>query len=162
MQPPLLRPILNSSLRRTTARRFIKCTSKPDQPFRHLASLPRKLQNLHRQIHLHQFLQNRSLNTGPLQNLFDSSTVRGIQVRNVSEAGGIELEDGLTLRSACILLGGRVFLWRTPNEINQEEGKEPGEGIRGEKGALWSGWTKDDFEIFDVVVPKPGTFVHLR
>jgi hypothetical protein len=151
-----LRPILNSTLRQTLARRPKKCThisslsqpsfssffSQPSHPrFRQKPEIP--------QLH-----QTRGLNTGPLQNLFDSSTVSGIQIRNVSEVGGIELEDGLTLRSACILLGGRVFLWRTPNELQKEEGKD------GEKGkGLWSGWTKEDFEIFNVVVPKPGTFV---
>jgi len=68
----------------------------------------------------------------------------GVQIRNVSEAGGIELEDGLTLRSACIILGGKVFLWEVPTfEGTQQKN-------------LWDGWTKEDFEIFEVVEPKPG------
>ncbi|PVF95520.1 DUF498-domain-containing protein [Serendipita vermifera] len=81
-------------------------------------------------------VQQRWVNTGGLTNLFDTSTVGGIQVRNVSEMGGIELEDGLTLRSSCILTRGKVFLWKTP-------------------GTPWNGWSAANFELFEVLVPKP-------
>ncbi|CAG8628194.1 15844_t:CDS:2, partial [Acaulospora colombiana] len=81
-------------------------------------------------------VQQRWVNTGGLTNLFDTSTVGGIQVRNISEIGGIELEDGLTLRSSCILTRGKVFLWKTP-------------------GTPWNGWSAADFELFEVLVPKP-------
>lgn len=86
--------------------------------------------------------QTRLINTGGLTNLFDTSNIGGIQVRNVTEHDGIELEDGLTMKSSCILIGGRVFLWKTP------------------ESSLSSGeWTKDDFEIFDVLLPKPEILV---
>jgi hypothetical protein len=79
---------------------------------------------------------SRHLNTGPLVNLFES--VPGmLQIRNISEKHGIELEDGLTLKSSCILIGGKVFLWKTP-------------------GKPWNGWSEKEFEIFEVLVPKPG------
>ena len=122
MQPSLLRPILNASFRQSLSHRPLKCLSKPRIAFSPCIQT------------------RRSLNTGGLTNLFDPAATAGttIQVRNVSEEGGIELEDGLTLRSSCILLGGRVFLWKTP------------------EGKPWNGWTKEDFEIFEVVVPKPG------
>ncbi|KAG8758809.1 hypothetical protein FRC14_007308 [Serendipita sp. 396] len=74
--------------------------------------------------------------TGNLTNLFDTSGFAGIQIRNISEQSGIELEDGWTLRSSCILTSGQVFLWKTP-------------------GQPWDGWSKTHFEIFDVLVPKP-------
>lgn len=83
-------------------------------------------------------IQQRWLNTGGLNNLFDRDTVSGIQIRNVAETG-IEFEDGLTLSSSCIVVGGKVFLWKTP-------------------GPPWVGWTNDDFELFNVIIPKPGTF----
>ena len=83
--------------------------------------------------------QRRFINTGGLTNLFDTSITGGIQVRNVTERDGIELEDGLTMKSSCILIGGRVFLWKTP--------ESPLSNIE---------WTKEDFEIFDVLLPKPG------
>ena len=48
---------------------------------------------------------------------------------------------GLVLSSACVLLNGNVFLWDVP-PVSQD-GK-------------WEGWGKQHFQIFDVVVPKPG------
>ena len=59
-----------------------------------------------------------------------------VQVNSVS-ANGIKLADGLLIPSACIFLGGKVFLWDPPS-------------------TLWDGWTTEHFEIFEVVVPKPG------
>jgi NADH dehydrogenase [ubiquinone] 1 alpha subcomplex assembly factor 3 len=46
---------------------------------------------------------------------------------------------GLVLPGACIFLAGRVFLWDipTPNE-------------------RWSNVGLEHFEVFDVVIPKPG------
>ena len=35
------------------------------------------------------------------------------------------------------ILNGKTLLWNTPE-------------------GLWDGWTEDHFEVFDVVVPKPG------
>jgi len=59
-----------------------------------------------------------------------------VQVNSISERG-LQLADGLVLSSSCIFLEGKVFLWDAPDK-------------------LWEGWTKEHFEIFDVVVPKPG------
>jgi hypothetical protein len=83
----------------------------------------------------HRWQQQRCVNTSGLNNIFDRDT-GGIQIRNVAETG-IELEDGLTMASSCIVIGGKVFLWKTP-------------------GPPWTGWTQDDFELFNVIVPKPG------
>src|ERR1700761_6981633 len=57
----------------------------------------------------------RHLNTGGLTNLFEP-VPGALQIRNISENNGIELEDGLTLKSSCILIGGKVFLWKTPGK----------------------------------------------
>lgn len=122
MQSGLLRPILGATVRQSLVHSPLKHPSKSKIVFPPISHA------------------RRSLNTGGLTNLFDPAATAGttIQVRNVSEEGGIELEDGLTLRSSCILVGGRVFLWKTP------------------EGKPWNGWTKEDFEIFEVVAPKPG------
>src|SRR5258708_20978028 len=47
---------------------------------------------------------------------------------------------GLILPSACIFLGGRVFLWNVPTVTN------------------WDAWTPDHFKVFEVVTPRPGSF----
>ncbi|KIM21799.1 hypothetical protein M408DRAFT_324819, partial [Serendipita vermifera MAFF 305830] len=122
MQSSLRRHLINATCRQSLSYRPLSCSLKLKP------TLPRHVQ------------AQRNLNTGALQNLFDPAATAGttIQIRNVSEDGGIELEDGLTLRSSCILIGGRVFLWKTP------------------QGKPWNGWTKEDFEIFEVLVPKPG------
>jgi len=59
-----------------------------------------------------------------------------VQVSSITHEG-IQLADGLVISSACIFLEGKVFLWDVPE-------------------SLWAGWGKDHFEIFEVVVPKPG------
>ncbi|KZT36691.1 DUF498-domain-containing protein, partial [Sistotremastrum suecicum HHB10207 ss-3] len=70
-----------------------------------------------------------------MSNMLDDGKKLTIQVRNITPAG-IELADGLVLPSACIFLGGEVFLWKVPD-------------------TLWTGWTKEHFQIFDVTIPKP-------
>lgn len=76
-----------------------------------------------------------------LHNILQGGPAPAVQVRGITSAG-IELADGLVLPSACIFLNGNVFLWDTPT-------------------SLWSGWKKDMFEMFEVVVPKPGEFTLL-
>lgn len=79
------------------------------------------------------------LNSGPTKfnNILSGGPAPPVQVRGIT-AAGIELADGLILPSACVFLDGNVFLWDVP-------------------GSLWSGWGKERFELFEVVVPKPGT-----
>jgi len=59
-----------------------------------------------------------------------------VQVSSIT-SDGIQLADGLIIPSACIFLGGKVFLWDVPS-------------------SLWAGWSKEHLEIFDVVQPRPG------
>lgn len=59
-----------------------------------------------------------------------------VQVESITE-DGIQLADGLLLPSATIFLEGKVFLWDVPR-------------------TLWDTWNEKHFEVFDVVVPKPG------
>ena len=60
-----------------------------------------------------------------------------MQVKTITP-GGIQLADGLILPSACIFLDGKVFLWNVPEKT-------------------WDGWKPEHFEIFETVVPKPGS-----
>ncbi|TFY54336.1 hypothetical protein EVG20_g9748 [Dentipellis fragilis] len=70
-----------------------------------------------------------------LTNILAGDIPPPVQVKTVS-AAGIQLQDGILIPAACIFLEGKVFLWDVPPHP-------------------WSGWTKERFEIFDVVVPKP-------
>ncbi|KAG8681372.1 hypothetical protein FRC08_015685 [Ceratobasidium sp. 394] len=73
-----------------------------------------------------------------LTNILGDGPAPAVQVKSAGEMG-IELADGLILRGACIFLAGRVFLWDvpTPNE-------------------RWSNVGLEHFEVFDIVIPKPG------
>lgn len=70
-------------------------------------------------------------------------------------AAGIELEDGLVLPGACVFLEGRVFLWDVP-----AADAAPGSSGKGNGGTVWGGLSEAEvrarFELFEVVVPKPG------
>ena len=72
-------------------------------------------------------------------NLLASDNPPPVQVSSITPSG-ILLADGLIIPSACIFLEGKVFLWDVPENI-------------------WEGWTKDHFEIFEAVVPKPGRYI---
>jgi NADH dehydrogenase [ubiquinone] 1 alpha subcomplex assembly factor 3 len=60
-----------------------------------------------------------------------------VQVNSISEAG-IQLADGLLLPSSCVFLEGNVYLWDVPAVPSS-----------------WSLWTKEHFELFETVVPRP-------
>ena len=59
-----------------------------------------------------------------------------VQVKSITNEG-IQLLDGLSIPSACIFLEGQVYLWSVPT-------------------TLWDGWGKEQLEIFETVLPKPG------
>ena len=71
-----------------------------------------------------------------LNNILGGGPAPPVQVRGVTPSG-IELEYGLILPSACAFIDGHVFLWNVPTN-------------------LWNGWGKKQFELFEVIVPKPG------
>ena len=72
-----------------------------------------------------------------------------VQVSSVGP-GGIKLADGLVLTGPVVFLEGKVLLWDVPGVGDVKES----EGTR-----LWDGWTGAHWEVFDVVVPKPGRLV---
>lgn len=71
-----------------------------------------------------------------LNNILAGGAAPAVQVKTITSQG-IELADGLIIPSACIFLNGKTFLWDIP-------------------GNSWEGWKEEHFEVFDVVVPKPG------
>ena len=79
--------------------------------------------------------------------LADADNPPPVQVSSISDQEGIRLVDGLVLPAACIFLEGQVYLWDVPL---LKTGIKPSE-------VQWQGWTKDHFELFNIVVPKPGT-----
>jgi NADH dehydrogenase [ubiquinone] 1 alpha subcomplex assembly factor 3 len=80
--------------------------------------------------------------------LADADNPPPVQVSSISDKEGIRLVDGLVLSSASIFLEGQVYLWDVPPLKTDEGGKI-------EKDQ-WKGWTEGHFELFDIVVPKPG------
>ncbi|KAF8645515.1 hypothetical protein AX16_007799 [Volvariella volvacea WC 439] len=68
-------------------------------------------------------------------NILADDTPPPVQVKSISEEG-IQLSDGLLIPSACVFLEGQVFLWDVPQ-------------------TSWQSWSKEYFELFEVVVPRP-------
>ena len=73
-----------------------------------------------------------------LTNILAGEISPPVQVKSITPAG-VLLQDGRLLPSACIFLEGEVLLWDVPP-------------------MLWDGWDESKFEVFDVVVPKPGAY----
>jgi hypothetical protein len=71
-----------------------------------------------------------------LTNILASEIPPPVQVKSMTPAG-VLLQDGRLLPSACIFLEGEVLLWDVPS-------------------TLWKDWDESKFEVFNVVVPKPG------
>ena len=90
-----------------------------------------------RRLHVSAARRNEA---GGFSNILAGSPAPAVQVKTITNEG-IELEDGLILPGASIFLDGKVFLWDVPE-------------------TRWEGWDKKHFEIFDVVVPKPGKYIH--
>ncbi|KIJ69856.1 hypothetical protein HYDPIDRAFT_23022 [Hydnomerulius pinastri MD-312] len=78
-----------------------------------------------------------------LTNMLASDVPPPVQVSSVS-AHGITLADGLVLKGAVVFLEGKVFLWDVP---------QPSKGVGGVSG--WEGWGKEQWGLFEIVVPKP-------
>ena len=87
-----------------------------------------------RSFHTARVLRNQKW--AQLTNILAGEIPPPVQVKSITNAG-ILLQDGRLLPSACIFLEGEVILWDVPP-------------------TLWKGWDESRFEVFDVVVPKPG------
>ena len=87
-----------------------------------------------RAFHTSRILRNQKWSQ--LTNILADEIPPPVQVKSITTAG-LLLQDGRLLPSACIFLEGEVLLWDVPP-------------------TLWKGWDESRFEVFDVVVPKPG------
>lgn len=101
----------------------------------------RPLMGCRRTLHTTPILRDRSFT-----NLLADDNPPPVQVSSISDAG-IQLVDGLALPGPCIFLEGKVFLWDVPETKTWSKVKEE----------RWQAWGKEHFEIFEVVVPRPGT-----
>ena len=89
-----------------------------------------------RTLHTARALRNQKWSQ--LTNILAGEIPPPVQVTSITPAG-VLLQDGRLLPSACIFLEGEVLLWDVPP-------------------MLWDGWDESKFEVFDVVVPKPGAY----
>ena len=89
-----------------------------------------------RALHTARVLRNQKW--PQLTNILAGEIPPPVQVSTITPAG-VLLQDGRLLPSACIFLEGEVLLWDVPP-------------------MLWNGWDESKFEVFDVVVPKPGAY----
>ena len=87
-----------------------------------------------RAFHTARVLRNQKWSQ--LTNILAGEIPPPVQVKSITTAG-VLLQDGRLLPSACIFLEGEVLLWDVPP-------------------IAWKGWDESRFEVFDVVVPKPG------
>lgn len=90
---------------------------------------------LQRPIHSSSIFRNTS-KPQPFLNILADEVPPPVQVSSISPSG-IQLTDGLIIPGACVFLEGKVFLWDPPR-------------------SFWDGWKEEHFDLFQVVVPKPG------
>lgn len=100
-----------------------------------LPTIPRS-RALIRALHTARALRNQQW--PQLTNILAGEIPPPVQVKSITPAG-LLLQDGRLLPSACIFLEGEVLLWDVPP-------------------MLWNGWDESKFEVFDVMVPKPGAY----
>jgi NADH dehydrogenase [ubiquinone] 1 alpha subcomplex assembly factor 3 len=102
--------------------------------------IPIEASGCRRNLHTTPTLRDRSFT-----NFLADDNPPPVQVSSISDAG-IQLVDGLVLPGPCIFLEGKVFLWDVPETKAWSKVKEE----------RWRAWGKGLFEIFEVVVPRPG------
>lgn len=80
----------------------------------------------------------------------DSVPIRILKVSTTE----IKLANGDVVPPTCIFLQGQTFVW-TPPPVDPMTAMPSGQG--------WEAWSEDVWSIFDMTMPKPGTYVsHLR
>jgi NADH dehydrogenase [ubiquinone] 1 alpha subcomplex assembly factor 3 len=131
--------VIRAALRRPRPR---LCSCRHFLPFNPSVVQPLRQQTL-RPIHTTRPLHAPDRPTA-LTNMLASDVPPPVQVTSVGPAG-IKLADGLVLTGPVVFLEGKVLLWDVPSL---------GEGSGG--GRSWGEWTRAHWEVFDVVVPKPG------
>jgi NADH dehydrogenase [ubiquinone] 1 alpha subcomplex assembly factor 3 len=88
-----------------------------------------------------------------LQNIFDTADRPSLTIAKLTP-DGFHLSDDLVVPGGLVLAGYQALLW------NVDPPK--GDGTNGMEAA-WQGWTKERFQVFESVVPRPGElFVFLQ
>lgn len=128
---------------RTALRRPRPCP----RPCSHIFRLS-AVHQLRRQQSLRQIHTTRSLHAPghptTITNMLASDVPPPVQVSSVGLTG-IKLADGLVLTGPVVFLDGKVLLWDVPGVIKRNGGT-----------SSWDEWTREHWEVFQVVVPKPG------
>lgn len=81
-----------------------------------------------------------------LQNIFDTADRPSLTITKLTPKG-FHLSDDLVVPGGLVLAGYQALLW------NVDPPK--GDGTGGMEAA-WQGWTKERFQVFESVVPRPG------
>lgn len=80
-----------------------------------------------------------------LQNIFETSDLPSLSVTKLT-ARGFHLTDDLVVPGGLVLVGGRALIWDVD---------PPSLPAGGTIVDAWKGWTKERFEVFSSVVPRP-------
>lgn len=95
-------------------------------------------------------LQSRSLHTTrpalSLQNIFETPDRPSLTISKLTPRG-YHLSDDLVVPGGLVLAGYQALLW----DVDPPKGDGSG-GL----AAAWQGWTKERFQVFETVVPRPG------
>lgn len=95
-------------------------------------------------------LQTRSLHTTrpvlSLQNIFETSDRPSLTIAKLTPKG-FHLSDDLVVPGGLVLAGYQALLW----DVDPPKGDGSGD-----LKAAWQGWTKERFQVFESVVPRPG------
>lgn len=75
------------------------------------------------------------------RNILEDSERPPIMVESISETT-FKLTDGIILPSSSVFLNGTAFMWDTPPP-----------------SFSWNGWSKEHFELFELVTPKPDILI---
>jgi len=87
-----------------------------------------------------------------LQNLFDTADRPSLTIAKLTPKG-FHLSDDLVVPGGLVLAGYQALLW------NVDPPK--GDGTNGMEAA-WQGWTKERFQVFESVVPRPGEYFGIQ
>jgi NADH dehydrogenase [ubiquinone] 1 alpha subcomplex assembly factor 3 len=82
-----------------------------------------------------------------LTNIFDTADRPSLTIAKLTPKG-FHLSDDLVVPGGLVLAGYQALLW----DVDPPKG-DGSAGI----DAAWSGWTKERFQVFESVVPRPGT-----
>jgi hypothetical protein len=83
-----------------------------------------------------------------LTNIFDTADRPSLTIAKLTPKG-FHLSDDLVVPGGLVLAGYQALLW----DVDPPKG-DGSAGI----DAAWKGWTKDRFQVFESVVPRPGTY----